>query len=159
AETQRRREDKKRVIHEGHEGTPRDETKRPERKQTPANLSFCLLFFHSLRLCVSAVQSQNGPRRRSFAGSTSRHVVHQPVSTVSTSSAGRPSARISAARRSWSYGSATTSTRSCGSAESRAYHTFVRPSFSGRPSTPTLTKWRSPGRGRCHLMPVCVART
>ncbi len=46
--------------------------------------------------------SQWIPRRRSFAGSTSRHVVHQPVSTVCTNSSGSCSWRIPAARRSWS---------------------------------------------------------
>lgn len=41
--------------------------------------------------------SQNRPRARSLAGSTSRHVVHHPVRIVSTNSGGNDSASISRA--------------------------------------------------------------
>ena len=70
--------------------------------------------------------AQYFPRRRSLAGSTSRHVVHQPVSTVSTNSSGNRSARISAASRSWSYSTGTNSTRNSRPASRSAYQTFVR---------------------------------
>ena len=45
---------------------------------------------------------QNRPCERSRPGSTSRHVVHQPVRTVSANSGGSPSASISFASISWS---------------------------------------------------------
>src|SRR5579872_6065841 len=41
---------------------------------------------------------------------------------------------------------------------SSVYHTFVLPSFSGRPRTPTLMQCRLPGRPRCHLIPVWVTQ-
>src|SRR5262249_50181290 len=88
------------------------------------------------------------PRRPSSAGSSSRHVVHQPVRMVSTNSSGSFSARISAASWWWSYSTGTNSTVRCGRASRMVYHTLVRPSFSGRPRTPTLTKWRSPDNRR-----------
>ena len=46
-----------------------------------------------------SVFSRNGA---SLLGKISRHVVHQPVRIVALNSLGRPSASISAARRSWS---------------------------------------------------------
>ena len=47
---------------------------------------------------------------------------------------------------------------SASGSEMTAYQTFVVPSFSGRPRTPTLMTWRSLGKRRRHLMPVCVVR-
>src|SRR6266511_1861690 len=38
------------------------------------------------------------------------------------------------------------------------YQTFVRPSFSGRPMTPTFTRCCPSASTRCHLRPVCVQR-
>lgn len=46
------------------------------------------------RIWLLAHWIQYFPRRRSLAGNTSKHVVHHPVSIVSTNSLGKPSARM-----------------------------------------------------------------
>ena len=50
----------------------------------------------------AAAAAQNRDAARSLAGRISRQVVHQPVSMVSTNSAGSSSRRISAAKPAWS---------------------------------------------------------
>src|SRR5437762_3460884 len=82
---------------------------------------------------------QKRPRARSFCGSTSRQVVHQPERIVSMNSPGSRSASISAASASWSYWTGMNSTSTASPIVSSAYHTRGVPSFSGRPSAPTLT--------------------
>jgi hypothetical protein len=54
---------------------------------------------HEITIVRHAVRLQNLPRCRSFVGKTSRHVVHQPVITVSMNSSGRRSSRISRTSR------------------------------------------------------------
>lgn len=111
-------------------------------------------------LCIQCEvrEFQYTPVARSFDGRISKHVVHHPVRMVSINSAGRLSSAISAARDSWSYGTGAKSTCRLSSTVRSVDQTFVLPSFSGRPMTPTLTTWRPLGNGRCHLIPVCVTR-
>ena len=94
------------------------------------------------------------PRRLSLAGKISRHVVHQPVSTVSTNSSGSFSSRIADARASWAIIHRHELSPPVGTFEDRIPDTgaavVIRPSeYADVDEVSILTE------PPCHLMPVC----